>query len=76
MGGWLENVFLKKTASPKFGLESQLGTFDFGVCQNEVTNKDRQCDPVTWSYFRCTRLIPVLVSSREVRFVLETISLH
>ena len=33
MGGWLENEFLKKTPSPKFGLESQLGTFDFGVCQ-------------------------------------------
>ena len=27
--GWLENVFLKKTSSPKFGL----GTSDFGVCQ-------------------------------------------
>ena len=28
MGGWLENEFLKKTPSPKFGLESQLGTSD------------------------------------------------
>ena len=27
--GWLENVFLKKTSSPKFGL----GNSDFGVCQ-------------------------------------------
>ena len=26
--GWLENEFLKKTPSPKFGLESQLGTSD------------------------------------------------
>jgi len=33
-GGRLENDFLKKTPSPKFGLESLLGTFDFGVCQN------------------------------------------
>ena len=33
VGGWLENEFLKKTPSPKFGLESQLGTSDFGVCQ-------------------------------------------
>ena len=31
--GWLENEFLKKTPSPKFRLESLLGTFDFGVCQ-------------------------------------------
>ena len=30
---WLENEFLKKTPSQKFGLESQLGTSDFGVCQ-------------------------------------------
>ena len=29
----MENEFLKKTPSSKFGLESQLGTFDFGVCQ-------------------------------------------
>ena len=28
MGGWLKNEFLKKTPSPKFGLESQLGTSD------------------------------------------------
>ena len=28
VGGWLENEFLKKTTSPKFGLESQLGTSD------------------------------------------------
>ena len=27
-GGWLENEILKKTPSPKFGLESQLGTSD------------------------------------------------
>ena len=27
-GGWLENEFLKKTPSPKFELESQLGTSD------------------------------------------------
>ena len=33
VGGWLENEFLKKTPSPKFSLESQLGTSDFGVCQ-------------------------------------------
>ena len=33
MDGWFENEFLKKTSSPKFGLESLLGTFDFGVCQ-------------------------------------------
>ena len=26
VGGWLENEFLKKTPSPKFRLESQLGT--------------------------------------------------
>ena len=31
--GWLANEFLKKTPSPKFGLESLLVTFDFGVCQ-------------------------------------------
>ena len=35
VGGWLENDFLNKTSSPKFGLESQLGTSDFGVCQME-----------------------------------------
>ena len=29
MDWWLENEFLKKTPSPKFGLESLLGTFDF-----------------------------------------------
>ena len=29
---WLENDFLKKTPSPKFGLESQLGTYNFEVC--------------------------------------------
>ena len=28
VGGWLENEFLKKTPSPKFGLESQHGTSD------------------------------------------------
>ena len=27
--GWLENEFLKKIPSPKFGLESQFGTSDF-----------------------------------------------
>ena len=36
VGGWLENEFLKKTPSPKFGLESQLGTSDFGVCQKKL----------------------------------------
>ena len=36
MDGWLENEFLKKTPSPKFGLVSQLGTSDFGVCQFQV----------------------------------------
>ena len=29
MDGWSEKEFLKKTPSPKFGLESQLGTWDF-----------------------------------------------
>ena len=29
----LENEFLKKTPSPKFGLEFQLGTSNFGGCQ-------------------------------------------
>ena len=39
MDGWLENEFLKKTPSPKSGLESQLGTSDFGVCQfNKFNN--------------------------------------
>ena len=33
MGGGLEIEFLKKTPSPKFGLEFLLGTFDFEVCQ-------------------------------------------
>ena len=28
VGGWLENEFLMKTPSPKFGLESQRGTSD------------------------------------------------
>ena len=46
VGGWLENEFLKKTPSPKFGLESQLGTFDFGVCQFghylKVTKNDHE----------------------------------
>ena len=28
VGGWLENEILKKTPSPKFGLESELGTSD------------------------------------------------
>ena len=28
VGGWVENEFLKKTPSPKIGLESQLGTSD------------------------------------------------
>ena len=32
--GRLENDFLKKSPSPKFGLESQIGTYDFGVCLN------------------------------------------
>ena len=36
VGGWLENQFLKKTPSPKFGLESQLVTFDFRVCQYQL----------------------------------------
>ena len=31
MGGWLENEFLKKTPSPQFELESQLGTSDLEV---------------------------------------------
>ena len=39
MGGWLENEFLKKTPSPKFGLESLPGTFDFGVCQKIIKYK-------------------------------------
>ena len=34
VGVWLENEDLKKTPSPKFRLESQLGTSDLGVCQN------------------------------------------
>ena len=33
MGGWLENELLKKTLSSKFGLEFQLGTSDFAVCE-------------------------------------------
>ena len=33
--GWLENDLLKKIPSPKFVLESLLGTFDFGVCQQK-----------------------------------------
>ena len=33
MGGWLENEFLKKTPSPISGLESHLGTTEFGICQ-------------------------------------------
>ena len=33
MDGWLENEFLKKTPSSKFGLESQLGSSDFRICQ-------------------------------------------
>ena len=39
MDGWLGNVFLKKTPSPKFGLESQLGTSYFGVCQLSSVQK-------------------------------------
>ena len=35
MGGWLENEFLKKTPSPKFGLESQLGTSDLEFVKNK-----------------------------------------
>ena len=35
MGGWLENEFLKKTPSPKYGLVFLLGTSDFGVCQKQ-----------------------------------------
>ena len=30
LDGWLENEFQKKTPSPKFRLEPQLGTSDFG----------------------------------------------
>ena len=37
VGGWLENEFLKKIPSSKFGIESLLGTFDFGVCQFEFS---------------------------------------
>ena len=37
--GWLENEFLKKTPNWKFGLESQLGTSDFGVCQKLKTDQ-------------------------------------
>ena len=40
MGGWLENEFLKKTPSPKSGLESQFGTSDFGVCQHKYKLKN------------------------------------
>ena len=35
MGGWLENEFLKKTPSQKFGLESQLGTSDLEFVKNQ-----------------------------------------
>ena len=37
--GWLENEFLKKTLSPKFGLESQLGTSELEVCQKRFALK-------------------------------------
>ena len=37
VGGWLENEFLKKTPSPKFGLESQLGTFDLEFVNKHVS---------------------------------------
>ena len=36
VGGWLENEFLKKTPSPKFGLESQLGTSDLEFVNREI----------------------------------------
>ena len=36
VGGWLENEFLKKTPSPKFGLESQLGTSDLEFVNNQL----------------------------------------
>ena len=41
VGGWLENEFLKKTPSPKFGLGSLLGTFDFGVCQKHKADRNQ-----------------------------------
>ena len=44
--GWLENEFLKKTPSPKFELESHLGTSDFGVCQKG------QKKHMTWSILK------------------------
>ena len=31
--GWLEDEFLKKTQSPKYGLDFLLRTSDFGLCQ-------------------------------------------
>ena len=41
MVGWLENEFLKKTLSPKFGLESQLGTSDLEfVSISHISNID------------------------------------
>ena len=39
VGGWLENEFLKKTPSPKFGLESQLGTSDLEFVNNLALDK-------------------------------------
>ena len=36
MGGWLENEFLKKTPSPKFELESQLGTSDLEFAKSLI----------------------------------------
>ena len=38
VGGWLENEFLKKTPSPKFGLESQLGTSDLEFVKMKVVH--------------------------------------
>ena len=34
--GWLENEFLKKSPSPKFGLESQLGTSDLEFVKKDL----------------------------------------
>ena len=51
-GGWLENEFLKKTPSPKFGLESQLGTSDLEFVNTSKTEGESLYDYVKKLFFK------------------------
>ena len=52
--GWLENEFLKKTPSPKFGLESQFGTSDLEFVNTSKTEGESLYDYVKKLYENLT----------------------